>query len=102
VGGWRVSPVGRRKVWKDPRDRRQVPRTGAAIDTGGVCIDWKEALYLGTRGGAIALGLGGGVFQIGAPFGCSAEFGTSIFVHSVGSYADFSPITFSFAFSIPA
>lgn len=39
-----------------------------AIDTRGVQVDWKEALYLGTRGGALALGLGGGVFKIGAPF----------------------------------
>lgn len=33
-------------------------------------IDWKEALYLATRGGALALGLqqGSGVFEIGAPF----------------------------------
>ncbi|KAH8998581.1 hypothetical protein EDB92DRAFT_1791476 [Lactarius akahatsu] len=33
-----------------------------------VSVNWKEALYLGTRGGALALGLGGGVFKIGAPF----------------------------------
>ena len=39
-----------------------------AIDTRGVQVDWKEALYLGTRGGALALGLGSGVFKIGAPF----------------------------------
>jgi guanine deaminase len=31
-------------------------------------IDWKESLYLATRGGAIALGLKGGVIQPGAPF----------------------------------
>jgi guanine deaminase len=42
--------------------------TDPAIDTGGVQVDWKEALYLGTRGGALALGLGAGVFKIGAPF----------------------------------
>ena len=43
-----------------------------AIDTLGpgvqVQVDWKEALYLGTRGGALALGLGSGAFKIGAPF----------------------------------
>ena len=38
------------------------------IETGGVSVDWKEALYMGTRGGAVALGLGSGVFKIGAPF----------------------------------
>ncbi|EMD39920.1 hypothetical protein CERSUDRAFT_112165 [Gelatoporia subvermispora B] len=31
-------------------------------------IDWKEALYLATRGGAHALGLHGGAFSVGAPF----------------------------------
>ena len=30
-------------------------------------IDWKESLYLATRGGALALGLQG-IFQVGAPF----------------------------------
>ncbi|KAI0250815.1 Metallo-dependent hydrolase [Lactifluus subvellereus] len=34
----------------------------------GVSVDWKEALYMGTRGGAVALGLGSGGFKIGAPF----------------------------------
>lgn len=33
-------------------------------------VDWKEALYLATKGGAIALGLskGSGTFDVGAPF----------------------------------
>ena len=44
----------------------QVVKT--VIGAGGVSVDWKEALYLGTRGGAVALGLGSGVFKIGAPF----------------------------------
>ncbi|KAH6917709.1 hypothetical protein BKA70DRAFT_1253000 [Coprinopsis sp. MPI-PUGE-AT-0042] len=35
-----------------------------------LAITWKEALYLATRGGAIALGLvpNGGVFKVGSPF----------------------------------
>lgn len=33
-----------------------------------VSVDWKEALYLSTRGGAAALGLASGVFKVGAPF----------------------------------
>jgi len=35
-----------------------------------VSIDWKEALYLATRGGATALGMhpGSGTFTVGAPF----------------------------------
>ena len=42
----------------------------AKAESNSKCIsmNWKEALYLGTRGGALALGLGGGVFKIGAPF----------------------------------
>ena len=37
-----------------------------------LAIDWKEALYLATRGGAIALDLpqGAGSFVVGAPFDC--------------------------------
>jgi guanine deaminase len=33
-------------------------------------VDWREALYLATRGGALALGLprGCGLFEVGAPF----------------------------------
>jgi len=38
------------------------------VNSHGISVNWKEALYLGTRGGALALGLGGGVFKIGAPF----------------------------------
>lgn len=33
-----------------------------------LAIDWKESLYLATRGGSIALGLNSGVFEVGAPF----------------------------------
>ncbi len=43
----------------------------AEDDIGGaLSIDWKEALYMATRGGALALGLhkGSGTFTVGAPF----------------------------------
>jgi len=33
-----------------------------------LAIDWKEALYLATKGGATALGLNSGSFEVGAPF----------------------------------
>jgi guanine deaminase len=33
-----------------------------------LAIDWKESLYLATRGGSISLGLRSGVFEVGAPF----------------------------------
>ncbi|KAI0304422.1 Metallo-dependent hydrolase [Multifurca ochricompacta] len=44
------------------------PGDKTAVNTRGLGVDWKEALYLGTRGGAVALGLGSGVFKIGVPF----------------------------------
>ncbi|TFY67855.1 hypothetical protein EVJ58_g1365 [Rhodofomes roseus] len=39
-------------------------------DNGSLAVDWKEALYLATRGGATALDLpaGAGTFAVGAPF----------------------------------
>ena len=40
----------------------------AESNSKSISVNWKEALYLGTRGGALALGLGGGVFKIGVPF----------------------------------
>jgi guanine deaminase len=48
-------------------------RDGERIDAGqgaglGCRIDWKESMYLATRGGADALGLLSGVFTVGAPF----------------------------------
>ncbi|KZP31446.1 Metallo-dependent hydrolase [Athelia psychrophila] len=54
-------------------NRIMEPTEGEGIDKEArrsLAIDWKEALYLATRGGALALGLGqgSGMFQIGAPF----------------------------------
>jgi len=40
--------------------------TGTTIDS-KLSIDWKEALFLATRGGAMALGLQG-IFGVGLPF----------------------------------
>ncbi len=37
-------------------------------DRDNLAIDWKESLYLATRGGSVALGLKNGLFQVGAPF----------------------------------
>lgn len=34
----------------------------------GVSVNWKEALYLATRGGALALDIPIGMFAVGAPF----------------------------------
>ncbi len=58
------------------------------IATRGISVDWKEALYLGTRGGALALGLGGGVFKNGLPFDAQqSTYSPSCMLG--GSYADF-------------
>lgn len=37
------------------------------VDSRNLAIDWKESLYLATRGGSLALGLQG-IFRVGAPF----------------------------------
>lgn len=50
-----------------PSGNRSTDNNGER-DNGNLAIDWKESLYLATRGGAIALGLKGGSFGIGAPF----------------------------------
>lgn len=44
-----------------------------AVNVAPISIDWKEALYLSTRGGAVALGLSSGVFEPGAPFDAQAS-----------------------------
>ena len=44
-----------------------------------VKIDWREAMYMATRGGAEALGLDCGVFKVGAPF--DAQCSTSVASH---------------------
>ncbi|KAJ7505142.1 hypothetical protein B0H11DRAFT_1977026 [Mycena galericulata] len=41
---------------------------GAVDDGKTLAIDWKESLYLATKGGANALGLGTGAFTVGSPF----------------------------------
>ncbi|KAJ6585168.1 hypothetical protein B0H19DRAFT_1108599 [Mycena capillaripes] len=42
---------------------------GPEHDSGKIlAIDWKESLYLATKGGATALGLTTGVFDVGLPF----------------------------------
>ena len=54
------------------------PGSKGAVDTehASLGVDWIEALYLATRGGAVALGLQGcGTFEVGAPLDAqSSEF----------------------------
>lgn len=47
---------------------RQGEKELKGIEGKSVAIDWKEAMYLGTRGGMVGLGLAGGEFCVGAPF----------------------------------
>lgn len=47
-------------------------------------IDWKESVYLATRGGAVALNLTSGEFVVGAPFDAQlSEFFFPIFAHKL-------------------
>jgi guanine deaminase len=52
------------------REGNRIVSGQTADDDKPLSIDWKESLYLATRGGALALGLpnGSGTFQVGAPF----------------------------------
>ena len=53
-----------------------------------LAIDWKESLYLATRGGTVALGLpdGSGLFKVGAPFDAQqseySDFNYAIALHN--------------------
>jgi guanine deaminase len=41
---------------------------GSETADSGLSVDWKDALYLATRGGAEALGMTTGAFAVGTPF----------------------------------
>lgn len=60
-------------------------QTNPPYGSGGkvLSIDWKEALYLATRGGAIALSLpeGAGTFTEGAPF--DAQYSKLIYIQYI-------------------
>ena len=59
------------------RMREGERQMGESANTADISIDWKEALYLATRGGSQALGLSG-MFAVGAPFDAQ-ESASSIF-----------------------
>ncbi|KAJ7176017.1 hypothetical protein C8R46DRAFT_77568 [Mycena filopes] len=50
------------------RMRQGAKQIAGGGDEKSLAIDWKESLYLATRGGATALGLTTGVFAVGVPF----------------------------------
>jgi guanine deaminase len=47
---------------------REGARVEAEEDAPPRSVDWKETLFLATKGGYHALGASGGVFEVGAPF----------------------------------
>ncbi|OSX59877.1 hypothetical protein POSPLADRAFT_1048336 [Postia placenta MAD-698-R-SB12] len=55
------------RIMADTNEDGQVAEGARQVN---LAVDWKEALYLATRGGALALGLpaGCGTFTVGAPF----------------------------------
>lgn len=55
-------------------------------------VDWKEALYLATTGGAQALGLGAGVFAAGRPFDAQCSESLSIVRCFLNQYINPNPI----------
>ncbi|KAG8927677.1 hypothetical protein FRC02_007930 [Tulasnella sp. 418] len=52
---------------------------------GSVSIDWKESLFLATRGGSVALGLSTGQFCIGSPFDAQQVDLTNEAGHGLGA-----------------
>ena len=55
------------RIMADSRGKSK-PALEDSTSTGPLSINWKEALYLATRGGAEALRLKSGVLRVGAPF----------------------------------
>ncbi|KAI5121410.1 hypothetical protein M0805_003182 [Coniferiporia weirii] len=78
AGGYSIDPMNamRNAVlvsrMREGARREAVRQPGgeAPQGAGDVSVNWKEALYLATRGGAATLGLpeGAGSFEVGAPF----------------------------------
>ena len=52
------------------KERVAAGKEGPSHSSGSLSINWKESLFLATRGGAIALTLpdSTGTFEVGAPF----------------------------------
>ncbi|KAF9451970.1 Metallo-dependent hydrolase [Macrolepiota fuliginosa MF-IS2] len=75
--------VSRMRQGKNLMSRIEQGQDGGE-DERNLAIDWKESLYLATRGGSIALGLDSGVFEVGAPFDaqmivlCDTESGEGV------------------------
>jgi guanine deaminase len=89
VGVARLSEGARleRSGWQASGSKDRVAEPVISTRERGISVDWKEALYLGTRGGALALGLGSGVFKIGSPFDAQQSTHSRSCILG-GSYAD--------------
>lgn len=72
AGGYSADIMNTRRQAVAVSRIRQGRETTRKIDQDqplkNLAIDWKESLYLATKGGAIALGLNSGSFKVGAPF----------------------------------
>jgi guanine deaminase len=66
-----AAAVSRMRQGRETTGQASTPGNKSADSSNGseenLAIDWKESLYLATKGGAVALGLKGGLFEAGAP-----------------------------------
>lgn len=68
AGGYQVDIMGAMRQAVITSRMRNGFQTELVPGDAPFSIDWKESLYLATKGGAIALGMKGGVLEPGAPF----------------------------------
>ncbi|KAI0061692.1 Metallo-dependent hydrolase [Artomyces pyxidatus] len=65
---WAVGVSRMREGGRSEALKHEVQDSTKGADTRSVDIDWREAMFLATRGGAAALGLSSGAFVVGTPF----------------------------------
>ncbi|KAG9127647.1 hypothetical protein FRC07_011233 [Ceratobasidium sp. 392] len=68
AGGYQVDIMGAMRQAVITSRMRNGFQTELVPGDAPFSIDWKESLYMATRGGAVALGLKSGIIQPGAPF----------------------------------
>ncbi|KZW00514.1 Metallo-dependent hydrolase [Exidia glandulosa HHB12029] len=77
---------------REGRRTMQRERNAAHPRVTPLSVDWKDALYLATRGGSVALGLASGVFAVGAPFDAQCIQVTDDEGRGVGALDFFVPV----------
>ncbi|QRV86670.1 amidohydrolase family protein [Ceratobasidium sp. AG-Ba] len=68
AGGYQVDMMGAMRQAVITSRMRNGFQTELVPGDAPFSIDWKESLYMATRGGAIALGMKSGIIEPGAPF----------------------------------